>query len=749
MKDKDRVNSGMTRQSFLKATALLPLTAFGTGQATATPPRDVVPGSRVTPRLFKISNAHFQLNLTAGQGLRTEMVHAPSGLTLASGDYSFSFGQPVFSATPPTREGNTSLVNLVGDAGNGIEVRQQYRAPKDQPWVEEEITLTNKSHHPIALPDARCGFVLPAKVTGDSVESPLKDFKFIAVPYRREPTGNRSQYADYTLLQVLTEPRHSELRAQSRIQRFGRVVLSEVYAMGIIKTDYQQYASEGWVFTDGRRGFLVSKYSQEGMEWALFDRIPLGDERLGLRWGGFGVFQGDPESAALLAPQATHRFGVTRITAFEGGINEGFYAFRAEMDARGMGCPQGFNPPVHWNELYDNKLWWLPDSGMDNPENRKKYYTLDDLKEGANSAREMGCEALYLDPGWDTLFASKIWDEPRLGKLQDFTAMLRRDYSLKLSLHTPLSGWCDPSSYSRDLDRMNRDGSRVEMSLCGASRQYVDESLSRLSALAQSGAAFFMFDGTMTNGECWDPHHGHPVPSRRHDHVDSTNRLAFLVHARYPDVLIEMHDQIVGGSNLRYVPTYYGYGKRQLEAVSGDTHGFDTVWGFELMWSPMTDLVGGHSMALYYYNLAYSLPLYLHIDLRTDNPQCLMFWWNASTCRHLGIGGTHIDPVVRKAQKDAMAAYRRLEPFFKVGKFYGLDETVHVHVHPSQPAAVMNVFNLENQPATRHIEFTPSQIGLESSKEYQVIGATATRRGDLYLLDVVVPALGHSLVELR
>jgi hypothetical protein len=163
----------------------------------------------------------------------------------------------------------------------------------------------------------------------------------------------------------------------------------------------------------------------------------------------------------------------------------------------------------------------------------------------------------------------------------------------------------------------------------------------------------------------------------------------------------------------------------------------------------MTDLVGGHSMALYYYNLAYSLPLYLHIDLRKDNPQSLMFWWNASTCRHLGIGGTHPDPAVRKSQKESMTAYRRLETFFKTGKFYGLGEMVHVHVHPTEPAAVMNVFNLESQPATRHIEFTPSQIGLNGSKEYKVIGATASRRGDLYLLDVVVPALGHSLMELR
>jgi hypothetical protein len=404
---------------------------------------------------------------------------------------------------------------------------------------------------------------------------------------------------------------------------------------------------------------------------------------------------------------------------------------------------------VHWNELYDNKLYSLPMGEMDLPENRKKLYTLDDMKDGAGKARDIGCEALYLDPGWDTNFASKIWDDARLGKLPDFSTMLRNDYGLKLSLHTPLSGWCNATSYSREIDRMNRDGSRVEMSLCGASSQYVDETLSRLSILAKGGVGFFMFDGTMINGECWDHHHGHHVPSRRHDHVEAINRLARAVHEQYPDVLIEMHDQILGGTSLRYVPTYYGY--EALRGINGnpDTHGFDSVWGFELMWSPMKDLVGGHSMALYYYNLAYSLPLYLHIDLRKDNPQCLMFWWNASTCRHLGIGGTHPDPAVRKAQKDAMAAYRRLEPFFKMGKFYGLGEMVHVHVHPSEPAAVINCFNLEDKTATQHLEFTPTQIGLDGSREYQVIGATASRKGDLYLLDVVVPALGHALVELR
>jgi hypothetical protein len=257
-----------------------------------------------------------------------------------------------------------------------------------------------------------------------------------------------------------------------------------------------------------------------------------------------------------------------------------------------------------------------------------------------------------------------------------------------------------------------------------------------------------MFDGTMDNGECWDPAHGHRVPSGREEHVQATNRLARLIHAQYPEVLIEMHDQMLGGTRLRYVPTYYGQG-RGSRAEEDNSAGFDSVWAFELMWDPMTDLVGGHSIALYYYNLAYSLPLYLHIDLRKDNAQCLMFWWNASTCRHLGIGGTHPDPRVQQAQREAMATYRRLQSFFKAGTFYGLDEMVHVHVHPTEPAAVINCFNLEDHAVNRRIELHPSKLGLEATGSYQIKGATAQRAGDHYIIDVAVPSYGHSLIEMR
>ena len=161
----------------------------------------------------------------------------------------------------------------------------------------------------------------------------------------------------------------------------------------------------------------------------------------------------------------------------------------------------------------------------------------------------------------------------------------------------------------------------------------------------------------------------------------------------------------------------------------------------------MEDLTSGRSIALYYYNLAYSLPLYIHIDLRTDNKNALVFWWNASTCRHLGIGGTHPDEAVRRAQKEGMTNYRRLKPYYASGKFYGIDEQTHVHTDPEGKSAVINCFNLDEQPAEREIRFEPARLGLSTGATLKFSGADFTRSGDAYVGRVSIPARGHTLVE--
>ncbi|MEN6535185.1 MAG: hypothetical protein ABFD89_16090, partial [Bryobacteraceae bacterium] len=204
------------------------------------------------------------------------------------------------------------------------------------------------------------------------------------------------------------------------------------------------------------------------------------------------------------------------------------------------------------------------------------------------------------------------------------------------------------------------------------------------------------------------------------------------VHEKHPHVLIEMHDQLVGGTNLRYVPTYYGQGASAPREGDPKAAGWDDVWAYELMWDPMRDLVSGNAIVLYYYNLAYSMPLYIHIDLRKDNINALMLWWNASTCRHLGMGGTHSDPAVRAAQKAAMRDYRRLKPFFTAGTFYGIDEMTHVHRHPAEPKLVVNCFNLEKEPVTRTVEFDNARFDLPPGR---------------FSEKITIPACGHVLLE--
>ena len=700
---------GMTRKTFLASLAAARAVA-------AAPVRGVH------------SNEAFSLSLDIGAGLRAELRHTPSGLVLAGGAYSYSFGVPKFAAPHAT----PGAVTLEGTTASGLRLVQEYRLPSGKPWLEERITLTNTGPAPVFLPRARCGFTLPLRMEAGAVVGPLGACKVTAVPYRREPAGGRTQYADYTLAQVLTEIRTSELRSRFPRAHSGGVYTSGLYAAGLVTTEFSDYASEGWALTGARSGFLISKYSQDGMEWAILDRVPAAGGAA-LRWGGWGIYEGDPEHGALFAPGASHQFGVTRLTAFEGGIPEAYYAFRAEMDARGHDCPKGFDPPAHWNELYDNKLWALGDA-FDRPENRRALYTLAAMREEAAKARDYGCEALYLDPGWDTNFASKIWDQQRLGKMEDFSAMLQSEFGLKLSLHTPLSGWSNPSTYPREADRMQRDGTRATNWLCGASRQYREESFRRFDALARGGATFFMFDGTIYSGECWDPNHGHRVPARREEHVASFNRLARMVHEKHSQVLIEMHDQMLGGNVYRYVPSYYGQGGSKPRPGDPAARGWDDVWAFELMWDPMNDLVGGHAIALYYYNLAYSMPLYIHIDLRRDNSNALMLWWNISCCRHLGLGGTHADPAVCAAQKATMREYRRLKPYFARGVFYGLDELTHVHRHPTEARLVVNCFNLDKDPVTRTVSFDCARFGLPARR---------------FVKDVTIPAYGHTLLEVR
>jgi hypothetical protein len=117
-------------------------------------------------------------------------------------------------------------------------------------------------------------------------------------------------------------------------------------------------------------------------------------------------------------------------------------------------------------------------------------------------------------------------------------------------------------------------------------------------------------------------------------------------------------------------------------------------------------------------------PMYLHIHCGQDNQQMLTFWWYASTCRHLGIGGVkdEAEPLYQ-ALKHAVATYRRLKPFFTRGRFIGVDTYIHGHALPEREAAIFVLFNLGSMPVTRTVDLAAEELGIRTLQSTANAGA--------------------------
>jgi hypothetical protein len=167
------------------------------------------------------------------------------------------------------------------------------------------------------------------------------------------------------------------------------------------------------------------------------------------------------------------------------------------------------------------------------------------------------------------------------------------------------------------------------------------------------------------------------------------------------------------------------------------------------MWDPYYDLISGKALSLYEYNLAYEIPLYLHIHEGRDSSTMLAFWWYASTCRHLGIGGVS-DPQtpLYAALKQAVTRYRRLKPFFTQGAFIGIDPFTHMHVLQDRNAAVALLFNLSGESLTRTVALDMARIGLHSLNVVKG-GALARGADGNWTLTVEIAPLSPTVVELN
>ncbi len=690
-------------------------------------------------RELVLENLSLELRICAGE--RSVTVHfrdKESGRVLAHGPYMYRLEEeleegrllvesPVIEkATMEGGHGGKMVARLSGKVGK-LNMVHQFTLYPEKASIDEAFVLSNQGNSTIHIGSLRFGFTRLLTDDVGGVLTELGEDRFVPVPFMRPILGRNGEYDTYSVSDLLFK------------RGYYRDIQTSFREEAVLPAE--SFGAEGWVWTFGERSLLITSYCQDHMEYSLMGTGRC-NEGVRLCFGGCGIWHQDPECLASIGPAEKVICGNNRYQLINGGFKEGYYAFRDFMDEHKHAVPEGFDPPVHWNELFDNRLWHVQpytEGYYDKPENRKTYCRREDLEKEAVKAQEIGCQSLYLDPGWDTNFGSSIWDDKRLGSLERFVQLMHSKYSLAVALHCPVAGWCNPSSYSKRACRMDVEGNHLTGQLCSGASEYLNEKADRLLKLCEAGVRFIMFDGTVYTGPCFDRDHGHPVPYTREAHCRSYLELTRRVHEKFPRVIIEMHDMLVGGYYNRYCPIYY---------LHGLPLSFDENWAFEYMWLPLEDLLCGRSISLYYYNLAYSLPLYIHIDLRTDNRHGLAFWWYASTCRHLGIGGKHFDPNVWEVHKAAMQQYLGLKEFYTQGAFYGFGEDFHVHALPNRGAAVVNLFNLSEHEVMWKGSFSLEEIGLSADRLFIIQDHSVVLKGPLVEINRRMAPHSAAVVEI-
>lgn len=602
-----------------------------------------------------------------------------------------------------------------------LEMKHVFRQFDDR--MEETIILKNLNTDIVNLDDIRFGFVANLNTR--------PDWRLCAVPFRIQLDGSKHDYTTEELIKG---------QYSNTIFKYDAIRQPPLTEEGRLR-------SEAWLWWNGQKGLSVIKYNNDAVELSVaFPHAT--QEKATLQFGGVGFcLYGEPSPARHLASGQEITFGKTIYKPFEGSIAEGFANYREYLDQKGHTFPKDYNPPINWDELYDIG-WHHSDSAKLNT-----YYTRKALLEEARKAKAVGCDLLYLDPGWEVAEGTTIWDSTRLGSVSSLIRTLKDEYGLDLGYRTILH--CHKKNYwprkfqvkHADYEPFPKnDGEVYEQPLCLSNPEFAKIKLDRILKISKQGIRFMMFDEMVYIGTCVDTAHHHPVPLTPLDHIKAVHALSKEVRQQCPGLTIECHDPVWPWWNSIYAPVYFQQG-------FGDKGCYDENWGFEYMWDCINDLKSGKALSLYYYNLGCNVPLYLMITMAADNENCLFFWWAASTIRHLGIGGKYglggapagYDPEKRfAAYQKQMRIYKQLKPYFVRGEFHGLAENIHLHTLPDTTGGVITAFNLKNEP--QQLTFlVPSEL-LGGNKQLEVKGADAKWTEKGVELKLTLPAMSPAVV---
>lgn len=607
-------------------------------------------------------------------------------------------------------------------------------------YIEEKISINNESESEVRIEDIKFGFRKSL--------SEKESFRLIAVPFRVQVDGKVHDYSTQDFLD----------------EKFTNSNEPMSWAEGIPPlSDNGKLRSEAWLMTfnendlkDSHKiGLLIAKYNNQNIEMSVAE-VERKNETANLIFGGvgFSLFN-EPHKATILAPGETFNFGATRYEIYNGGISDGYALYKKWLNDKGHGFPKDYNPPVNWNELYD--VGWY----HSNPEKLKQFYTREALMEEARKAAEIGCELLYLDPGWEVCEGTALWDEVRLGTPKDFTAEVKKRYGIDVGYRDTGYLYRDEFPhqwYWKGKDKDER-GQKWRIPnyedvwrFCACCKEYRDEKIRRLRKITEQGLKFMMFDEYAWFGPCYAKDHGHPAPSTPEEHVRGMYEIIEKVRETSPDLLVEAHDPVWPWA-VRYLPVYYRQG-------FGAGASYQENWGFEFMWDCLNDLKSGRAMSLYYYAMATDIPLYLHISMIPDNDNCVFFWWAASTVRHLGIGGKYhnLDPRIQEkygadpekrwnAYKEAMNLYKSLKPYFVRGEFYGVHEYAHLHTLDGKNGGVLCLFNLHEEKMKIGAEIPLEKLHLKKAEQLRISGdAIVERMENKVIISADLPPMSARII---
>ncbi len=483
-------------------------------------------------------------------------------------------------------------------------------------------------------------------------------------------------------------------------------------------------ARDGAVLLLGTESLLLARRPRN-----VDQRIEVYRDGDGLGFGILGRTLAEELAEGWLAPGEERDLGAACLMAGRTGLASALRTHRAWMRQHGIGIPAGYQPPLSYCMFYEAECTW----------------GATELCQGLETAADLGCELLYTDQGWETSFGSGLWDEARLGPCASFVAAARArglGVGVLVALHSVETAVWGLGPAKKDRRGATRCGDAWhEVGICPANPAWQTEKTQRLVRLVDDGVGFFSFDfhnytgsgfnPLLPDAECCDPSHGHAVPLPRWGHAQGVAAQQAAVRRARGQVLIESHDWMLAGACE--LPCYLHPGSCQ------------ELWGFEYMWHPLQDLLSGRIHNLYWYNLAYERPLYLHIDLRSESPHLVVFWYMASVIRHLGIGAVAGLPAERKAViRAAIAVWKQHRDWFVHGAFDGPDPCVHVHTLPDRGAVVM-VFNDQDTPTQRRLELSPVSLGVSGTARVTAIIGDAPLTWDVtrgLQAEITLPPLG-------